>query len=256
MFRAQLQSSGDGFRSGGEAPVEAKTTGVPALADERVDEEQVCLRRRDDPASVRGDIDADDGVSQRRQRRLRVLADRVEQTDVTFLRRDRELALRGRGDAGEFVLGHVLFVLAVDELAPRNTRVDAEERVPRCTDEGLLRGHLRELVFGRDVSHGNVLMNLPLFDDLSSFEVEMEQRVLIILVHNDHLGILIVQHDFSGIDLLSLGSLDLADGRVVFDLIPSMTEDTNVVAANNIRTISLVTNCELRVLLTLGQSWR
>ena len=104
----------------------------------------------------------------------------------------------GGGDSGELVLRDVLLVLAVDHLGTRDTWVDAEERVVRDADDGLLGCHLRELVVRRDVVHGDIIVDLPLFDNLSTLDVQVEQGVGLRGGHQDHLRVLVVQHHLQG----------------------------------------------------------
>jgi hypothetical protein len=206
MLSTELQTLGDGLRGSREASVKAETACVLALADHSVDEKKISLCRRDDVPSVRSHVDSDDGVSERRQRRLRVLPDGVEQPNLALLAADRKTTLLGGRDARKLLLGRVLLELRVHHLASRHARIDAIECVARRADECLLCGHLGELRLGRDVRHRNVFMNRPLLDDLAALDVHTEERVGVILVHDDHLGVLLVEHHLK--DAVSLWKAD------------------------------------------------
>ena len=74
----------------------------------------------------------------------------------------------------------------------------SKDEVVRDADDGLLRRLLRELVVWRDVVDGDVVVHLPLLDDLPALDVQVEQRVRVRRVHQDHLRVLVVQHHLQG----------------------------------------------------------
>lgn len=161
-----------------ERPVEARLTGILGpgrFRDHGIDQEEVRLARREDPATVRRDVDANDWVSERRQGRLGVLAELVEETQVSLCTTDDELTRLGRRGSRKVGLSRVLFEFGVDELRSGETRIDPEQSVVRMTDEGLLLRGLRELGIRQEVLDGKVLRNLVFVDDLARLEVETVQ---------------------------------------------------------------------------------
>lgn len=63
MFRLKLQPPRNRFRISRETPVKPERTLVSTVSDQSVDQEQVGLACRNEPSTVGGDVDTDDGVS-------------------------------------------------------------------------------------------------------------------------------------------------------------------------------------------------
>lgn len=175
-----------------ERPVEARLTGILGpgrFRDHGIDQEEVRLARREDPATVGRDVDADDGVPERGQGRLGVLSEFVKQAQVALGAADDELATFGRRGGGKVGLGRVLLELGIDELGPCQSRIDPEQTVVRVTDERLLLRRLRKLGIRQEVLHRKVFGNLVLVDDFARLEVEAVQRPGRERVLKDHRGV-------------------------------------------------------------------
>ena len=127
--------------------------------------------------------------------RLCVLPDRIKQPDITLLTRHREFTRCRCRDAGELVLRDVLLELAVYHLRPGHAGIDAEEGVVRDADDGLFGGHLRILVVRGDVADLDVVVHLPFLHDLARLDVEIVEGMPVAGVHENHLRVLVVQHD-------------------------------------------------------------
>ena len=197
MFTSELQSFGDWFSGSGEAAIKAQAALITSFADERINQQQVRLGCRNNPPSICSDVDTNDRVAKWGQSRLRILADRVEEPYITLLTCNGKLTARSRSNTREFVLPSVLLVLVVNQLRTRHTRINAEERIVRCTNESLLARGLREFVVRGDVINTNIIVNFPLFDHFTAFDVHTVERVGFVGVHQDHLCVLIMQHDLT-----------------------------------------------------------
>jgi hypothetical protein len=55
-------------------------------------------------------------------------------------------------------------------------RVDTEERIVRCANEGLLSGGLSKFVIWRHVVGRNIVMDFLLLDDFSAFNVHLYNK--------------------------------------------------------------------------------
>ena len=127
----------------------------------------------------------------------------VEHADVALVRGDGDVALLCGGGGGEIVLADVLLELGVDELVAGQTGIDTVEGVLGETEEGLLAGRLSELVLrGEDVD-GDVVVNLPLVDNLAVLQVHTVQAVRVVGVLHHHVAVFHMQHDLLGGELLA-----------------------------------------------------
>ena len=192
MLASELQPAWMWFRSRRETSIETKIPSKFALPDQSVNQQQIRLGGRYHPPTIGSHVDPDDRVSQRRQRRLGILADAVKQLDVALGTRNCETTSGGGRDARKRILAGVLLILAVDHLVARHARVDAEERIVRDTDDRLLSCCLSELAVWGNVVDGDVVVDFPLLHNLATLDVQAEKRMRSSGVLQDHLGILVV----------------------------------------------------------------
>jgi hypothetical protein len=180
------------FRGRWEASIEANMSREFTLSDEGINEQQVRLGGRHYPPAVRGHVYTNNRVSQRRKRCLGVLADGIKQPDVTLGTRNCQSTSGGRRDAGKRVLAGILLILTVDHFVTRNPRINTEQGVVRNSNDRLLACRLCEFAVRRDVVDGDVVMDLPLFHNFATFNVQAEKGMRGGGVLQNHFGILIV----------------------------------------------------------------
>jgi hypothetical protein len=98
----------------------------------------------------------------------------------------------------------------------------------------------------------NVVVHLPLIYNGTSLEIHSVEVVRVIEILENHITILLMQHDLVRVESLAAWCLDVRDGRRELKLIlGSVLEDTNLVATYNKRPVVLVANRQLRVLVSV-----
>ncbi len=78
MLRSKLKTLWLGLRVGGESTIETKAARVLSVANEGVDDEEICFTRCYDPTAVARHVDANDRVPHCRKSCLCDLANGVE----------------------------------------------------------------------------------------------------------------------------------------------------------------------------------
>ena len=175
MFCSQLQPPWYWFRIGGERPVEPQTSRMLSIANHRVDQQQIRLGRGHNPSPITRDVNSKNWITQRWQRRLRVLSDGVEQPDIPLVTGYSQFPSTGCSDCGELRLRRVLLHLVLYHLVPGQSGINPVQRISGDTNDRLFSRRLRILVLRCDVADRNVIINLPLFHDLTSLNVQREE---------------------------------------------------------------------------------
>ena len=160
-----------------ETSIKPKLTLILPLPNQRINQQQVRLRRSHNIPPIRRNVYPHNRVSKRWQSRLGILPYRIEQSYIALLTRNRKFPRRCRSHSRELVFADVLLKLALDEFGARDAWVDAEECIVGCADEGLFASGWGEFVVRRDVAYFDVLVDFPFFDNFASFDVEVVQGV-------------------------------------------------------------------------------
>lgn len=230
----------------------ARFTGIATILDGGVDHEQMVFLRNDDPTSVFSHICKEGTASDGGQSCFGILAERIVQSQLALVRERGNLASLRGGSRDKVEFAGVGLALGLDDLVARGqTRVNAVDGVVRVADEGLLRCELSELGLGKEVDNVSAV-ELHGIGHSASLKIEGVGDFRVERVAEQHLGVLVVEHDLLWVDragavrggeaLNGSGELKLLSARAL------LPEDANHVASNDKGEVFFVSNCKLRVL--------